>query len=152
VKTLDLSTLLLPKASPNTLPIPAGVIEFHNLGTGKKVASGTVVIETLAQLVAPDKANVKLNITKISFMDASKDKPYEYIVLHEKEQVNLMTAKWKKVTNSKEIEIKKVGTASPIPKDVIYFRIASTKVAKTKEIIPASMYNSVEITAVVLPK
>ena len=152
VKTLDLTALLLPGIAPNVAPIPAGNIEFRNLGNEKKVASGVRVIQTLAQPVAPLASNVKLNTNRLVFVDASKDKPYEYMVLHKGEAVNLQTAKWKKVTSSKEIVITKVGTASPVPGDIIYYRLASTKDAKTKEIIPASMYASIEITSVILLK
>jgi hypothetical protein len=152
VKTLDIAALLLPGSSQNVIPIPAGTIEFHNLGTDKKVASGVRVIHTLAQPIAPVATNVKLTANNLIFADASKDKPYEYIVLHTKEVVDLHTAKWKKVTNSKEITITKVGTAVTAPGDVIYYRLASTKDSETKAITPASMYGSVIITSVTIPQ
>lgn len=153
IKTLDLSTLLLPKGSSlNTLPIPVATLEFRNMGADKKVASGIRIVEIAAQPTAPVAANVKLNTNKITFVDASSDKPYEFFVLHNKEVVNLLTAKWKKVTNPKEIVITKVGTASIVPGDVIYYRLASTKDKKTKQITPASMYASVVITSIVVPQ
>lgn len=152
VKTLDLTALLLPGSSPNVKPIPVGTIEFRNIGTDKKVVSGTRVVQTLAQPIAPVTSNVKLIKNSLTFLDATKDKPYEYIVLHKNETVNLQTAKWKKVTNSKEIIITKVGTASPVPEDVIYYRLAITKDPLTKAITPASMYGSVKITDIIIPQ
>lgn len=152
IKTLDLSKILLPKdASPNTLPIPAATLEFRNIGTDKKVASGIRIVEVLEQPVAPNETNIKLNTNKISFLDASSSKPYEYVVLHTKEEVDMMTAKWKKVTSPKEITISKVGSASTVPGDVVYYRLASSKDKDTKDIIPASMYSSIVITSIVVP-
>ena len=149
---LDLQTLLLPKGTAqNTLPIPAAAIEVRNVANKNKVGSGIKLIDIHLQPTAPVTALVTLDGNKLTFTDASRYKPYEYFVLHAGEAINLKTAKWKKVTTNKPIEIKKVGTASPVPGDVIYFRTASIMDAKTKIVTPASMYTSITITAIILP-
>ena len=149
VKTLSLSELLLPKDTPqNFKPIPAGKIEFITKATDKKVASGVLTVDTVLQPSEPDGSKVTLVGTSLTFTDASKDKVYEYILAHEGDKIDLATAKWKKVSNSKTIIIKKVGTADPIPKDVVYYRLAPVKDKVTKQETPASMYGKKVITAV----
>lgn len=149
VKTLNLAELLLPKdTAANLYPIPAGAIEFRNLGTEKKISSGTIVVQTEAQLTPTDATKVQLVGTTLQFTDASKDKPYEYIVMHVGESPDLATAKWKKVSNAKPITIKKVDKALPVPGDIVYYRLALVKNTKTKEITPASMYSKITITSV----
>lgn len=149
IKTLSLLELLLPKDTPqNFKPIPAGAIEFRTLGTDKTVASSVLMVETFPQPSEPDASKITLVGTSLSFTDASREKPYEYLVAHEGEKIDLATAKWKKVTNTKPLEINKVGTATPIPSDIVYYRLASYTDRKTNVVTPASMYGKKVITAI----
>ncbi len=151
-KSLSLVELLLPKnTEQNTLPIPARSIEFRTLGNEKKVSSGVLVVEINAQPLAPDVSNIKLSGTTLSFKDASKTRPYEYLVVHAGDTIDYKTAKWEKVTSSKDLVIKKIGTATPIPGDIIYCRLASTTDKDTKVATLASMYVKIPITSIVSP-
>ena len=150
-KSLTLAELLQPSGTAPNTAIPTGIIEFRALGTEKKAPSGIIAIEINAQPSAPLESNIKLNGTTFSITDASRTKPYEYLVLHAGETVNLEKARWIKVTSSKDIQIKKVGTAIPVPTDKIYIRLASTTDSVTKFVTPASTYITKEITSISLP-
>ncbi|WP_312372507.1 hypothetical protein [Lachnoclostridium sp.] len=152
VKTLSLYELLytLP-TTPNNAPLPAGSIEFQTAGTDKKVASSTVVVEFQAQPGFPT-GIVTLDKTTLTFAEATKTTPYEYVVLHQGENLDLSKVKWTKVTTNKPFEIKKVGKAIPAPNDVIYYRLASTTNKETKVVTPASMYLTKKIDVVPITK
>lgn len=151
VKTISLAQLILGSNAAQNTPIPGKEIELRTVGTDKKVSSAILVIKTNTQPLAPNDTNIKLTGTTLAFTDASKTKPYEYVVLHANETLDLTKAKWTKVSSSKDIVIKKVGTATPVPGDIVYCRLASTTDTKTKEITPASLYVTKTITSIVNP-
>ena len=148
-KAITLYDFLFPQnLSQNLVPLPAACYEFMMLypKTGARSAIG--VIEFTTQPPAPVGKAI-LNNTTLSFPDASKDKVYEYVIMHSYDTLDLKTVKWKKVSNNKEIVIKKIGSALPIPGDIIYYRLASVTDKTTKTTTPASMYTSVVITNVI---
>ncbi|WP_041703091.1 hypothetical protein [Lachnoclostridium phytofermentans] len=152
VKTLSLYDLLFTSTvAPNT-QFSAVSIEFYTAGSDKKVASSTVVVEFQAQPAAPTGNVVTLDKTTVTFPAATKTAPYEYVVLHQGENLDLSKVKWTKVTTNKPFEIKKVGKATPAPHDVIYFRLASTIDKETKVVTPASVYLKIEIQNVPITK
>ncbi len=141
VKTISLYELLFSQTiTPNTQRLPAASIEFQTVGTDKKVASATVVVDFQEQPGAPS-GKILLDQTTVTFPEATKTTPYEYVVLHLGETLDLTKVKWTKVTSNKPFEIKKVGKATPAPGDVIYYRLASTTNKETKVVTPASMYD-----------
>lgn len=152
VKTLSLYDLLFDTSTaPNSKAFEAKSIEFQTAGTDKKVASSTVVVEFQAQPGFPT-GIVTLDKTTLTFAEATKTTPYEYVVLHQGESLDLSKVKWTKVTTNKPFEIKKVGKATPAPNDVIYYRLASTTNKETKVVTPASMYLSKKIDVVPITK
>lgn len=145
VKTISLYELLFQTYElPNSKPLPAASIEFQTMATDKKVASAIVVVDFQAQPGAPS-GKILVDQTTVTFPEATKTTPYEYVVLHLGETLDLTKVKWTKVTSNKPFEIKKVGKATPAPGDVIYYRLASTTNKETKVVTPASMYANVEI-------
>lgn len=148
VKTLSLYDLL-SVTPPATFP--AASIEFYTAGTDKKVGSSTIVVEIQAQPQAPS-GKITLDTTTVTFPEATKTTPYEYVVLHFGEKLDLTKVKWTKVTTNKPFEIKKVGKATPAPTDMIYYRLASTTDKETKVVTPASMYANIEIKNVPIKK
>ncbi len=148
VKTISLYDLLFNQpVTPNTVRLPAATIEFQTAGTDKKVASSIIAIEFQEQPLAPT-GKITVDKTTVTFPEATKTTPYEYVVLHQGENLDLSNVKWTKVTTSKSFEIKKVGKATPAPGDVIYYRLASTTNKDTKIVTPASMYAQAYITIV----
>ncbi|HCL01121.1 MAG TPA: hypothetical protein DHW61_01685 [Lachnoclostridium phytofermentans] len=149
VKTLSLYNLL--STTPNT-QFTAASVEFYTAGTDKKVASSTIVVEIQGQPQAPTGNVFALDKTTVTFPQATKTTPYEYVVLHQGENLDLSKVKWTKVTTNKSFEIKKVGKATPAPGDVIYYRLASTINKETKVVTPASVYVFTPITNVPITK
>lgn len=148
VKTISLYDLLFSQSvTPNTQPFQATSIEFQTASTDKKAASSIVLVEFQAQPNAPS-GKILVDKTTVTFPEATKTIPYEYVVLHLGEKLDLTEVKWTKVTSNKPFEIKKVGKATPAPGDVIYYRLASTTDKETKVVTPASLYANVPITAV----
>lgn len=137
---------LLKVTNNNTERFPATTIEFRTIATEKKVASSVRVIEIKQQPSAPFIADLK-NFT-LTIADASKDKPYEYVVLQAHETFDLTKAKWKKVTSSKPILIKKTGNATTIPTDKVYVRLAAVTDKETKQVTPPSLYTVKPVTSV----
>lgn len=149
IKTISLYELLFNQAqTPNVTPFPAATIEFQTAATDKKVASAIVAVEFQKQPDAPASGKILVDKTTVTFPEATKTTPYEYVVLHLGEKLDLTEVKWTKVTSNKPFEIKKVGKATPAPGDVIYYRLASTTNKETKVVTPASIYANVPITAV----
>lgn len=147
-KSLSLYSLLLPGVTDtNSQPLKQTTIEFRALPTDKKVASAVKLIEITAQPSAPG-GTVVLNNSTLTISDASKDKPYEYVVLQTTETIDITKAKWIKVTSNKAIVIKKTGNATTIQGDKVYVRLASYTDKQTKQVIPPSLYRVIPITKV----
>ena len=144
---------MLQKEIPvNTVPIPATSIEFRFMATNKKVASAIRLIEIIEQPAKPDPTSIKVDGSELTFPQASTTNPFEFVILHGSEVIDLATVKWKKVTNDKPVNISKFGTFTPTVGDVIYYRLAMVANTKTGEVKPASMYGAYVITSVIVPK
>ncbi len=148
IKTISLYDLLFSQSvTPNTQILPAASLEFQTAATDKKAASSIIVVDFAEQPQAPS-GKITVDKTTVAFPEATKATPYEYVVLHPGENLDLAKVKWTKVTSDKPFEIKKVGKATPAPGDVIYYRLASTTNKDTKIVTPASMYTQINITVV----
>lgn len=141
VKGLSLYDILSNGTVSNTTQLNANTIEFRTIIDGKKVPSAIKLLDFNKQPSAPNIDGV-LSGSTITIKDASKDKPYEYVVLKTTEiaEMNPKTAKWKRVTSPKSIIIKKTGNATTIKGDVVFIRLAAVTDAKTSKITPPSLY------------
>lgn len=141
-KGLSLYKVLSNGTVSNTTQLNANTIEFINKIDGKKVSSAVKLLDFNKQPLAPN-IDAFLSGSTITIKDASKDKPYEYVVLKttEVKDMNPLTAKWKKVTSPKSIIIRKTGNATTIKGDVVFVRLAAVTDQKTAKLTPPSLYS-----------
>lgn len=147
VKELNIISLAIISTVPQNTRIPSVTVEFRSIATDKSPASAIRTIELEAQREAPTLAAITLVGTTLTINDASSKNPYEILVLHKGEVPNLITDKWKSVTNSNQQIIKKAGKADIIPSDVIYIRYKAGKDNVTGIETMASRYISIEVTS-----
>jgi len=140
VKALDLTALLVTNAVAN-VAIPAAIIEFHTVGSGKKVSSVIKIVEIPLQLTMP--AVVSVSGSSITINDADTKKAYEYTLVKKTAVFSLTTAKWTQITSARVTVDKKAEIG-----DKILVRIKSTVDKTTKQVIPASTYIEITITSV----
>ncbi|MGB4661218.1 MAG: hypothetical protein WBI07_18745, partial [Mobilitalea sp.] len=140
VKTLDLSALLVASTVANT-PIPAAIIEFHTLGSGKKASSAIRIVQIPLQATMP--AVVSISGSSITISDADTKKAYEYTLVKKGAVLSLSTAKWTQITSARVAVDKKAEIG-----DKILVRIKSTVDKTTKQVILASTYIEFPITSV----
>lgn len=145
VKTLSLAEIILPPSAPDNARISSALIEVRSAATTKAPASAIKTIEL--DLQRPASTTPKLEGITLTITDASTQMPYEYIVLHGNEKVDLLTAKWKSVTTSKPQVIKKCGKADIMLGDVIYVRLKAVKNKTTGEESLASTYSAYTVTS-----
>ncbi len=139
---LSLYDILSNGTVSNTTLLNANSIEFRNIADGKKVSSAVRMLDFNQQAPAPN-MNSFLNGSTLTIPDASKDKPYEYLVLQSTELLNMdvRTAKWMKVTSPKSILIKKTGNTITVPTNVVFVRLAAVTDKQTSKLTPPSLYS-----------
>ena len=141
VKTLDLRELLSQDLTTNT--IKAGVIEFRNLGTGKKLTSAIKVIEIPQQLVMP--GTVSLIGTTLSVADTDTKRSYEYTRVEGNATFDLNKARWTTFSSKKSVIVPKAAVG-----DKIYVRLKATTDSATKQTILASTYIYQTVTSITM--
>jgi hypothetical protein len=79
----------------------------------------------------------------LTILDSDKNNSYEYTTLSGANQLNMLTAKWSPATYNKPIIVKNVAI-----NDRILVRQKSTTDKGTKQIIPASIYVTYNVSSI----
>ena len=139
-KSIDLLTTLLPTATANT-PIPVGSIEIRSMGTDKKLSSGVKLIDVSLQPTVPDAISV--SGSTITVTDTNTKRLYEYTVVNKGLALNLETAKWTAIRVNTPVIVKNVAI-----NDKVLVRLKSITDPITKQLVLASTYKEVTLTAI----
>jgi len=139
IKYISLYDLLANKAVSNT-PLPAGTIEFRNIGTGKKPTSAVKLIEVPLQRTCTDAIIVTGSTITITETDSKR--LYEYTKVERTAAYDVATAKWSSIATNKAVKISKVSVG-----DRILIR-AKSLVDSSKQVIPASTYKEIIIQTI----
>jgi len=139
-KSIDLLTTLLPAATANT-PIPVGSIEIRSMGTDKKLSSGVKLIDVSLQPIVPDAISV--SGSTITVTDTNTKRLYEYTVVTKGLALNLETAKWTAIRVNTPVIVKNVAI-----NDKVLVRLKSITDPITKQLVLASTYKEVTLTAI----
>lgn len=142
IQGLSLYDILSNGTVSNSTLLNANTIEFRNIADGKKVSSAVRMLDFDRQAPAPY-MNSFLKGSTLTIPDASKDKPYEYLVLQSTELngMDVRKVKWMKVTSPKSILIKKTGNTITIPGNVVFVRLAAVTNKQTSKLTPPSLYS-----------
>lgn len=138
IRTLDLATLFGTTLNYYN-PLPGGTVEFRTPANGKNVASSIKLIEVPRQETAP--ATINLYGTTLTIADSSNRKAYEYTVVEPGKILDLKTARWSPINNSRPVKIRKVSPGSKI-----YVRVRSYIDRTTQNVIPASTCREFTVT------
>jgi len=95
---------------PQNVRIPAILVEFRTAKTDKAQPSAIRTIILEEQRDAPTEATVTISDLLLIINDASKDKPYEILILSNDDTTDPKNAKWKSVTTSKPQSLTKWGS------------------------------------------
>lgn len=131
IKYISLYELLANKTVSNTA-LPAGIIEFRNLGSGKKPTSAAKLIEVPQQTTCPE--TIAVSGSTITITDTTPKRVYEYTKVDRTAIYDVATAKWSTIAANKAVKIPKVALG-----DRILVRVKSY-VDASKQVVPASTY------------
>jgi hypothetical protein len=140
IKYISLYELLANKVVSNT-PLPAGTIEFRNLGSGKKPTSAVKLIEVSQQMICPE--SITVSGSTITINDPTPKRLYEYAKVERTASYDVATAKWSSISVNKAFKVPKVAAG-----DRILVRIKSSVDPVTKQTILASTCKEIIIQTI----
>jgi hypothetical protein len=133
VKDISLYDLLANKVVSNAA-LPAGNIEFRNLGSGKKPTSAVKLIEVPQQMTCPE--TITMNGSTVTIIDTTPKRVYEYTKVERTANFDMAKAKWSSISlKNNSFKIPKVAVG-----DRILIRVKSSVNSSTKQVNPASTY------------